>query len=140
MKEETGSKRNVKSIEYPSTQKTTGRCRKVKEDEVRAKAMAVLRKKEYPEPSTKRRLQYGQWAEEEMAEWNKLHSVQRREEEKYIERNKQCGGWKETEAEREERRIRNSRGKLIERETLRLAGIKRSGERRSDETTRKRKT
>ena len=82
------------------------------EDEVRAKEKAALRKQAHPEPATKRRLQYGQWAEEEMADWNKkkASAVQLWGEAKYIEWNTRCGEVKEADAEREERRSRNSRG------------------------------
>ena len=40
------------------------------EDEARALPNAAMGK-QYPEPALTRRLHYGQWAEEEMEEWNR---------------------------------------------------------------------
>ena len=96
------------------------------ENKRRAEAKATQRKMRYQGPAFARK---PQWGNEETAEWNMQKEEEKWEREKYIEWNNKQEEWKETEAERSDRRSRNSKANLAGREKIRVAGIKKNEER-----------
>ena len=103
------------------------------EDKRRAEAKEAQRKMRYPEPVFARKPQLGN---EETADRNWQKEEGKWERGRYTEWNNKQEEWKETEAQRSDRRSRNSKENLAGREKLRVAGIKKNEEREEKERRR----